>query len=176
MPLESRWVDAIHARLLVRYGTRWVNMWAGIPEDAVKADWANELHGLRGDAISHALEHLPMEFPPTVAQFKALALGRSEPPLKALPAPKANPETVARVVESAKQIGRGCIGREWAQSLKAREAAGGKLTPAQRAMWRAALAVELAQPISHDAAGMARTDGLKRETQQKVDDYIGVES
>ncbi len=139
MPLESRYVDAIHARLLVRYGTRWINLWTGIPEEAVKADWAAELHGLRGDAIAHALQHLPAEFPPTVAQFKALALGRSEPAMKALPAPKANPEVVAKVVESAKTIGGGCFGKEWAHRLREREEQGALLTAAQRAMWRAAL-------------------------------------
>ena len=139
MALELRWVDAIHARLLVRYGTRWISMWANIPEDAVKADWANELHGLGGDAISHALEHLPPEFPPTVAQFKALALGRSEPKLKALPAPKANPAVVAQVVALAKTIGQGCIGKEWAHRLREREEAGEILTAAQRVMWRAAI-------------------------------------
>lgn len=139
MALESRWVDAIHARLLVRYGTRWVSMWAGIPEEAVKADWASELHGLGGDAIKHALEHLPMEFPPTVAQFKALALGRKERPLPALPAPKADPEVVAKIVASAKEIGRGCVGKEWAHALKAREESGAHLTPAVRRMWRDAL-------------------------------------
>lgn len=139
MALESRWVDAIHARLLVRYGTRWINLWAGIPEEAVKADWAAELHGLGGDAIRHALEHLPPEFPPTVTQFKALALGRSEPPLKALPAPKANPEVVAQVVASAKSIGAGCVGKEWAHRLREREERGEKLPAASRAMWRAAL-------------------------------------
>ena len=139
MALESRWVDAIHARLLVRYGTRWVSMWSGIPEEAVKADWANELHGLGGDAIQHAMEHLPPEFPPTVSQFKSIALGRKEPPLVALPAPKADPAVVAKAVASVKVIGTGCVGKEWAERLRAREESGERLSQAQRQMWRDAL-------------------------------------
>ena len=139
MALDERCVNAIHARLLVRYGTRWVSMWSGIPEEAVKADWANELHGLGGDAISHALEHLPPEFPPTVLQFKALALRRTEPKLPALPAPKPDPEKVAEIVASVKQITRGSPGRDWAHRLREREERGEPLSHAQRTMWRAAL-------------------------------------
>lgn len=172
MALESRWVDAIHARLLVRYGTRWINLWAGIPEEAVKADWAAELHGLGGDAITHALQHLPPEFPPTVAQFKALALGRSEPPLKALSAPKPDPQVVAQIVAKAKTIGAGCIGKEWAHRLREREERGERLPAASRAMWRAALAEGDSPSERTDFEAKQRTDALKRETQRKVDEYM----
>lgn len=174
MALESRWVDAIHARLLVRYGTRWVSMWAGVPEELVKADWAAELDGLGPDAIAHAMHHLPHEFPPTVAQFKAIALRRAEPGLKALPAPKPDPQVVAAVLESVKNIGRPQAGREWANALREREQRGEILSPASRAMWRAALRVESEQP-GDDAKERARTAQLKSETQRKVDEYMGAE-
>ena len=36
MSLDSRWIDAIHTRLMVRYGAKWLNMWAGIDPEMVK--------------------------------------------------------------------------------------------------------------------------------------------
>ena len=35
MALHRRFVDEIHARLLVRYGSKWLGMWTGVPEEAV---------------------------------------------------------------------------------------------------------------------------------------------
>jgi hypothetical protein len=140
-PLESRRVDRIHARLLVRYGTRWTQMWAGIEQAAVHRDWAEELGGISDAAIAHALDNLPAEFPPTVAQFRALCLAHA-PTFKALPSPAQDP-TVARAV--LKAIARPAEGhpKEWAWRLKEREERGDKLIPVQRAFWREALRGEV---------------------------------
>lgn len=94
MPLPLRYVDEIHARLMVRYGSAWAAKWAGFDAtmmQAVKADWAEELSDMSPAAIRRALESLPAEFPPTATAFRKL--GQDGPPrpelaAPALPAPK----------------------------------------------------------------------------------------
>jgi hypothetical protein len=144
MALDSAWVDQIHARLLVRFGARWTALWAGIDPALVKLDWAEELDGLGAASIRYALDNLPADWPPTVAQFKALCLRRpaSPPPLPpprpALAGPKPDP---ARVREALAGIARKPRRepRAWARELRDRELHGEKLTGAQRVAWRTAL-------------------------------------
>jgi hypothetical protein len=137
--LDSAWVDRIHARLLVRYGAAWIAKYQGIPDALVKADWAEELAGIRGEAIRHALEHLPPDFPPSVMQFRDLCLRAPEAPMARLPAPKADPERVAAELKRMADMRRGAKPLQWAYALQEREQQGHHLTAAQRASWRLAL-------------------------------------
>ena len=134
--LDARWVDSIHTRLLVRFGAAWVRMWEGIPEDAVKADWAQHLSGLAGWAIKHALENLPADRPPTVGQFRSLCLGAPIAAPVALPAPKADPERVAAELAKMQRSVVPGDGKDWAHRLREREKQGGRLTLFQREAWR----------------------------------------
>jgi hypothetical protein len=147
MALDSRWVDAIHSRLLVRYGALWLNQWSGVAPELVKADWAQELAPFADmpEAIKHALEHLPDDKPPTVAAFKRLCVQspRMAPP--ALPAPTASAEVVKAAIAKALGPKSDTDPKSWAWKLRKREMECGRLTPAQRSMWREALKVELAQ-------------------------------
>ena len=99
MPFPSNWLDSLFARLSVRYGAAWMRQWDGVDIAAVKADWAEELSGFeqRPEAIRHAIQHLPIDRPPTVGQFVALC--RSAPVMAppALPAPKLSDEMKARI-------------------------------------------------------------------------------
>jgi hypothetical protein len=97
--LSERYVEAIFTRMLVRYGTAWTRMWEDIPMDAVKADWATEIGQASGEAIRYALDHLPPDRPPNVAQFKALMLNRPTKGYVELPRPEATPEEKQRVRE-----------------------------------------------------------------------------
>ena len=139
MSLDSRWIDAIHTRLMVRYGAKWLNMWAGIDPEMVKADWAEQLSGISADGIKFAMENLPSDSPPNAAQFLTICIRRPSQYV-ALPAPdvKADPERVAQAMEKAKTVQR-TIPRAWAYALQEREQRGGRLTKAQRDMWRAAI-------------------------------------
>lgn len=140
MSLPDSWVDRIFSRLAVRYGAAWLRMWEGIPIDAVKADWALELHTMSGESIGYALEHLPPDRPPNVVQFKALCLSRPPSGVPALPAPRGPiPHEVAEKLKEIGKAHRDCPPRAWARHLRDREAAGEKLSTAQRAMWREAL-------------------------------------
>lgn len=151
LTLPHDWVDSLFARLQVRYGAGWNRMWEGIDIAIVKADWAEELGGfsVNPDAIKRALGNLPADWPPTVAQFKALCIGSPgdvyEKP-KRLEAPSADP----KVIEAVKAIARGPRSdvdpKAWAWRLKAREESGDRIPPSHKAMWREALKVELAEP------------------------------
>lgn len=135
--LPLAWSDEIFARLAVRYGAAWLSMWHGIDIAAVKADWCRELGGFAGNtgAIAYALEHLPADRPPNVAQFKALCINRPQT-FVALPEPKADPERVAAAMA---QLNRPREGRPLslaAQCIENIDAAAtrNRLTPAQREM------------------------------------------
>lgn len=88
MPLNLRFVKEIHARLAVRYGTAWSAKWAGLSVEAIEADWADQLDGMKPEGIRKALQSLPVEFPPTAPGFRALGVIREDAsPLIALPPP-----------------------------------------------------------------------------------------
>lgn len=134
---SARWVDRLHERLAVRYGAAWLRMWDGVPIEAVKADWQNELADVferNPHAIAHALDHLP-EFPPNVEKFKALCIGA---PLrtKALDAPiaKADPERLHKAMSAlaASRPSNESPAAVCAAKLRRKMADGVRLTPSQR--------------------------------------------
>lgn len=133
-----RWVDALFARLAVRYGDAWSRKWEGLPIDAVKRDWHGQMHRMVSRnpmAVTYALEHLP-EFPPTCDVFLRMCLQHG-PKQDALPAPvgRRDPSRMSELMERlsaatdpAKSGGpRAALQR----ALEARETAG-TMTPAHR--------------------------------------------
>ncbi len=139
--LPSKWIDSLFTRLSVRYGQQWQAKWTGIDPELVKDDWAAELgcFSEKPAAIAYGLDNLPADFPPTVAQFKAICIGRPEPSLPALPAPKTDPARVAAAIQRAANAQRMQDPKAWAHRLRVREQQLDRLTPAQRTMWRAAI-------------------------------------
>ena len=130
-------------RLQTRYGSMWTGLWKGLDMEAVKADWAEELAGYAGspDAIKHGLAHLSPDRPPNAAQFAALCRNapRYLPPLLAAP----------RFDSAAALIALRALARPKSESPKAwayrlRDKDQKMLTAAQRSMWPAALAPEMA--------------------------------
>lgn len=144
--LPESWVDSLFARLLVRYGADWSRRWDGIDMAAVKSDWAAELGGFatRPDAIRHALDNLPADRSPTVAQFRALCIAAPQYAPPQLPAPKADAALVASV--KAPPPSQGNDLRAWANRLRERELRCERLTQFQRQAWRQAWREALAQP------------------------------
>jgi hypothetical protein len=140
--MENSWVERIHTRLLARYGTSWVSMWAGIDMGIVMADWVETLDGVTSAGIRHALERLPLDRPPNAAQFRVLCISKPAADLPALDAPKANPAVAAQALASLKRPAA-LDSKAWAWHLKRAEETGARLTMAQRDMWRAALRREL---------------------------------
>lgn len=102
--LDLRRVERIHARLLVRFGTRWTGLYAGVDPALVKADWARCLAGVSDAGIAYALDNLPAKFPPNAEEFRLLAQGRPEVAAPQLPEPPAIAEAVAQGVQALKQL------------------------------------------------------------------------
>jgi hypothetical protein len=77
MPLPLQFVERIHQRLMVRYGSAWVSKWAGVDQAAIQADWAEQLHGMSPAQIKAALDALPDDFPPTCTAFRKLGISNA---------------------------------------------------------------------------------------------------
>lgn len=53
------------------YGKHWLDMWEGMPQEAVQAEWYAKLQGIPVKAIMQALEVCAEKhkFPPTLPEF-----------------------------------------------------------------------------------------------------------
>ena len=140
--LPTSWVTEIFKRMGLHYGSRLDTMWAGQEPAELHEFWSRELTGLQAapEVIAHALDHLPIDRPPTIGEFKALcAAAPRKNPLR-LPPPEANPDFVAKVMAEMRAAARNNgDAKSWARRLRLEEMGGSRLTAAQRAMWRAAL-------------------------------------
>ena len=120
MSLHMRFVDEIHGRLVVRYGAKWINLWAGVEEALVKADWSEQLSNVTPEGVRMALDNLPSDAPPNVAQFKALCT-RQAPPMyvPALSAPPADPARVKQALAGLSMTSTNIPQRahEWRQRM-----------------------------------------------------------
>lgn len=138
MPLPLPYVERIHQRLLVRYGSAWSSKWAGVDQDAIQADWAEQLDGMSLDGIKKALESLPPDFPPTAPAFRALGVIREESkPMPALPAP--DPVGAKRVAEAMTFKGDTETPAQWMQRLK-RDCEAGNASSARKRHYAIAVA------------------------------------
>ena len=75
MSLSPVFVEAIFAKLTLVYGQQFLRRWQDLDLSAVKGDWAHELSGLDTNPkrIAYALQNLPVDKPPTVLEFRAIA-------------------------------------------------------------------------------------------------------
>lgn len=148
-PLPRDWVERIWSEMRATYGAAFDRQWEcpaslTTPEDIdgfyndIKGHWAKVLAGFAGNpkALRFALDNLP-QHPPNLVEFRALCIRRPEPQQPMLPAPKADSETVAKLVAGVNVVA--VNPKAWALRLRDKEAAGVKLSRAQRDMWRAAL-------------------------------------
>lgn len=148
MAMPSAWIDRIFEKLQLVYGSHFTGRWSGVSIEAVKADWAHELDGMEQhpESIKHALQHLPIDQPPTVLQFRELCRKAPLPRHKELPAPPANKAAVSAALTMAAQA-TNRFGDQLAptRTLMKRELAGAGhgLTKFQREFWRKALKQEI---------------------------------
>lgn len=145
--LPEAWVRKIFATMRATYGAAFDRQWqcpAGTDPAEHAAEmighWARELRGYQQSpqAIAYALDHLPAN-PPNLIEFKTLCRGAPQYTQKQLEGPKVTPEKMLEAVAAIAKPEPTHDSKKWAKDLQAIEQRGGKLTLAQRAMWRAAL-------------------------------------
>lgn len=148
MSLPLPWVDRIFSKLTLVYGRDFIGRWEGLELADVKTDWAHELAGFENfpEGIAFALQNMPAGRPPTVLEFKAMALKAPRPATKFLAPPKADPKRVAE--ELAKMVAvRVTVGmrdeKAWAKRIIARDKAGEKVRPISLRFAREALRMHL---------------------------------
>jgi hypothetical protein len=156
MSLPLPWVDKIFHKLTLIYGRDFVGRWEGLELADVKTDWAHELAGFENfaDAIAFALQNLPAGRPPTVLEFRAMALKAPKPAAKQLDAPKADPDRVAEELRKAvaavkKPALNGTYHKSWAKRLIARSEAGERIRPISLKFAREALRMHLPSGGEH---------------------------
>lgn len=149
MSLPSPWVEKIFTKLTLVYGRSFLDRWAGLDVDAVKADWAHELAGLQQSpsTISYALQNLPADKPPTVLEFRAICRRKPPEAFVGLPAVKLDPERLAEHAATARRrMPKHAPGnKDWAHRIINREAAGDKIRPYTLSCAREALGIKSAQ-------------------------------
>lgn len=61
------------------YGKHWLDMWADIPMDAVKADWQSKLSGMSSKTVFKTVDYCQdnLDFPPTLPKFVQLCKANS---------------------------------------------------------------------------------------------------
>lgn len=84
-------VDAVLAKLAVRYGAAFSRQYADLRPELVRADWTEALGGLTTAQVRTAIENLPADRPPNAGQFRRIAMENTPGPerevYRALPAP-----------------------------------------------------------------------------------------
>ncbi len=126
----SEVIDAIFAKLAVRYGAVWLRQWDGVDMNLVKSDWGSELSGFASnlEPLRYALRNLP-ERCPNVGQFRAIANCCPAPAVALLEAPAANPVKVAQAMAQLGGVAKAMTAqqqdhRAWAKRILERVAAG----------------------------------------------------
>lgn len=142
-PLPMDWVDKIFKKLTLVYGRDFQSRWEGLDTMEVKVDWAHELAGFQDNAkaISHALQNLPHGKPPTVLEFRALALKCPAEAVVFLPHPKADADKIAQALLATAEIKKAPVYdmKEWARRLIRMHEAGDKVRPYSLNLAREAL-------------------------------------
>lgn len=153
-------VQAIFAKMVIRYGALWTGRFAGADEMLLLRDWGIGLAGYRKEAIIWALDYLPDDAPPLLGQFKSLCGRAPEPKQQAIEAPMADPVRVATELDRMRSAQAERSPLQWAYDLQDRERRGERLTMGQRAAWRDALASESAEPLAQSQFAPIDVDAL----------------
>ena len=132
-PLPLDWVEKIFKKVSLVYGRDFMGRWEGLDAMEVKVDWAHELSGLQDNpkAITHALQNLPGAKPPTVLEFRTLALKCPAAVDPVLPFVRLEADIVAGFIGKARAAqGQGVASsKEWAHTIIRRHDAGEKVRP-----------------------------------------------
>jgi len=131
MSLPLDYVEAIFTKLSLVYGRSFLDRWAGIDMERVKADWGHELAGLERSpkSIAHALQNLPADKPPTVLEFRKIAWSMPAADMPAIEHTPASKKVIAAVLGgfTRDDTNKPDDGRNWARRIMSRVNDGEKL-------------------------------------------------
>ena len=134
--LRSAWIDALFAKLTVRYGVAFLRQWPDAEPALIKADWAEVLDGFSGSDIKYALEHLDPDKPPTAMQFRRLCNSAPRDELLSITRDvKPEPERVQQIADrvlAAKPAGKTPAEQCAENILRIVQDRGGKISIPQR--------------------------------------------
>ena len=139
MPLPASWVDALFARLTLRYGAAFLRQWPDSDPAAVKADWSEVLDGVRGESLQYALRYLPTA-PCTALAFRDLCRRAPAPALPALTddGVRADPQRVQQLVSKIDRAPSALTpAQQCAENIVAIATGRGRMSPPQEAQIRA---------------------------------------
>jgi hypothetical protein len=127
--LPIAWIDRLFERFAMMYGRHWLDQWAGLDIDDVKASWSADLAFASGEQVRKALDHCKTQckFPPTCPEFvglcKAFSATYDRPALpdysKGTVDAKVRAE-IAKFLTASKRRDP----KDWARQVLAMEAAG----------------------------------------------------
>jgi hypothetical protein len=119
-PLPPAWVERLFSKLLSEYGSRFSDMWAGVPADEVKAQWGRRLAGYEPQEIKRGLDSLEPTAP-TLPKFLLLCRPDGKRPRKpepeALMPPMVSAEKVAELRQGIAEIENNRPGLDWARRI-----------------------------------------------------------
>lgn len=72
-PLPPTWIDALMDKMLLSFGKKFLDQWAGVDTEKLYRHWANELGGFTREELARGAAALGVAtFPPTLPEFKKL--------------------------------------------------------------------------------------------------------
>ena len=148
MSLQAELIDMIFTKMTLVYGRDFLSRWEGLNLSDVKTDWAHELGGFAPypEAIAYALKSLTIGKPPTVLEFRAIALKAPLPQWQELPAPTLQGEKlIAEIskIAALKQRAKDVPGaKDWARAIMGRYNAGENVRPVSLRFAREALGIK----------------------------------
>jgi len=79
-PLPETWVEKIFDRMLLSFGKKFIDQWAGADPQKLLNHWTIELAGFTGAEIKSGLTAMDsMDWPPNLPQFKKLCRPDADP-------------------------------------------------------------------------------------------------
>jgi hypothetical protein len=150
MSLQTELIDMIFTKMTLVYGRDFLGRWEGLNLADVKTDWGHELGGFEPypEAIAYALKSLTPGKPPTVLEFRAIALKAPLPQWQELPPPTLQGEKlIAQIskIAALKQRAKEVPGaKDWAKRIIQRHQSGDQVRAVALRFAREALRLEAA--------------------------------
>jgi hypothetical protein len=116
---QAKMIHELFLRLHTRYGSAWVEKWAGLDAADVKADWLRVMGHFPDSAIQYALQNLPEDaFAPDAPAFARACLRAPSLQQRALPGPtgKRDPKRLAAILQRAEEL----LGEKGQKTARAR--------------------------------------------------------